>query len=435
MELSPAAGGGSPARENPPAIEYSALVVSPIVNGDARVSVSGSGLMVSALFETVEIPFSEINSIGTADYTITADTDSGKYSLSRMGNHCRAFHDSLCDAYNRAVLRSLFIVDKPIITAKGDFAFSEEHTGASSTAAIHVYSNSAAALPPDLFARRVPLCFVTGMEKEDFKVTLRLDTNESYSFAKLGYDTSPFADAVEKQIRKLREESLAAVRDIDNTLTTVQCSQLAKLMPRGAAAPLGLLSGIAPTFISALEEKIAGTRAAEPYKVYKELSEPSDIWLGFRINESDRPKEENERNSGDGSGPALFIPGLQLQSQSGGAATDPYLIWMIIPSPDGLSAAVEFAQAGSATFVFRTGGDFPVFARKLNRALEAIGFKREVIRLSDDELRKPENADYYMAAKRTAALQFVRSNFTGRVIHSGVDSWKRKLVELWDEKK
>jgi hypothetical protein len=92
---------------------------------------------------------------------------------------------------------------------------------------------------------------------------------------------------------------------------------------------------------------------------------------------------------------------------------------------------VEFAEADSATFVHRTGGDFGIFARQINRALEAINFKREVIRMSDEELQKPENVDYYMAAKRTGSLQFVRSNFVGRVIHSSMENWKCKLTELW----
>ena len=115
------------------------------------------------------------------------------------------------------------------------------------------------------------------------------------------------------------------------------------------------------------------------------------------------------------------------------AAADPYLLWLIAPSPNGQYAAVEFAEADSATFVYKTGGDFISFARQLNRALEALGFKREVIRLSDDELRKSENADYYMASKRTAALQFVRKNFADRAIHSIAESWKRKLTDLWNE--
>ena len=110
---------------------------------------------------------------------------------------------------------------------------------------------------------------------------------------------------------------------------------------------------------------------------------------------------------------------------------DPYLIWLIAPSPGGQYAAVEFAEANTATFVYKTGGDFDSFAAKLNKALEAIDFKREVIRLTDEELRKPENSDYYMAAKRTAALILIRTNFAGRVIHSSHDSWKNKLNGLW----
>jgi hypothetical protein len=68
---------------------------------------------------------------------------------------------------------------------------------------------------------------------------------------------------------------------------------------------------------------------------------------------------------------------------------------------------------------------------QLNRALEAISFKREVIRLTDDELLKPEYAEYYMAAKRTASLQFIRKNFIGRLIHSSPEAWERKLKEVW----
>ena len=116
------------------------------------------------------------------------------------------------------------------------------------------------------------------------------------------------------------------------------------------------------------------------------------------------------------------------------ANQDPYLIWMIAPSPDGQYAAVEFAEANSATFVYRTNGNFTGFAMQLNRALEAISFKREVIRLTDEELLKAENTDYYMAAKRTRALQFIRANFIGRIIHSGVDAWKKKLCDMWSSK-
>jgi len=415
---------GSAPKEQKPVIECAAQAASPLVNGEVRLAVRENALAVTALFDVAEIAFAEINALELADYVVTVRADSGDYIFSRMGNWCQPFYDALCGAYNKAVLRSLFIKGAPVLTAKGGYRYTESGAGASGTAYVHVYENNVTVLPPDLSARRVPLCFVTAMDKGNFELTLKLGTGESYSYARLGYETAPFADAVEKQIRKLREESLAAVREIDPTLTAAQALQLAKIMPRGAAAPAGQLAGIAPSFAAALERKIADTRAAESYTAFKELCDPAQIWVGLRKNEAAKdaggiiPVSLTGDDSGNGQ-PEITPP-------------DSYLLWLAAPSPDGQYAAVEFAEADSATFVYRTGGDFAVFARQINRALEAINFRREVIRLSDEQLRKPDNSDYYMAAKRTAALQFVRSKFAGRVIHSGAENWKRRLAELWN---
>jgi hypothetical protein len=239
-------------------------------------------------------------------------------------------------------------------------------------------------------------------------------------------------------------------------MTTVQASRIAGLMLEGAAAPIGQLAAITPSFVSALEAKLKNTRAAESYGIFKEMCDPAEIYIGFRKNETGADSAggqsitEGMQSVFSGEAAAVYDGmadgATDADSEGSGyegsghddtghddaetVLPDPYLLWLIVPSADGQHAAVEFAEANSATFVYKTGGSFDGFARQLNRALEAISFKREVIRLSDEELRKVENTDYYMAAKRTAALRFIRSCFTGRVIHSSVESWKRKLMEL-----
>ena len=409
MTISSPAGGNTAGQAQKPALEYTAQAASPLVNGEVKLTIGGKALAVTALFSAVEIAYAEINALKMEDYTVTVESDSGEYIFTRLGSWCAPFYSALCDAYNQAVLRSLFIKDSPFLIAQGNYLYTENSTKRGGAAPIHVYENNVTVLPPDLSARRIPLCFVTGMEKGDFTLTLTLDTGDSYACSKLGYDTAPFADAIEKHIRVLRETSLAAVKEIDPTLTAAQASQLANLTLQGAAAPIGQLAEIAPLFTAALEKKINATRAAESYAVFKELCAPAQIWAGFRkSNDSDNSANEAADASGE-----------------------PYMLWLIAPSTDGQYAAVEFAEANSATFIYRTEGDFPVFARQLNHALEAINFKREVIRLSEEELRMPENADYYMAAKRTAALQFVRSHFTSRIIHSSPEKWKSQLQEYF----
>ena len=397
------------ARSREPLIQYTAQAASKLVSGETKLTIGGSALTAAGLFDTVEIPYAEINGLSIADYTVAIDSDSGAFAFSRMGNWCQPFYDALLEAYNNAVLRALFIKSSPALTAKGNYHYTENAASAGGSAPVHVYDNNVTVLPPDLSARRIPLCFVSGMETGDFELTLKLDTGESYTFAKLGYDTVPFADAVAKQIRSLHEKSLAAVRELDPSLTPAQASQLAKLMPQGAAASFMRIADIAPSFVPALEAKLAETRIAEYYAAMKELCDPSAIYVGFREN-ADACVNSGQTESCD---------------------AEPYLLWLIAPSPDGQYAAVEFAEADAATFIYESRGDFGVFVQQLNRALEAISFKREVIRMTGEELRKSENADYYMADKRTAALQFIRSRFTGRLIHSGVGAWTGKLAQAW----
>jgi len=434
MDFSSMIGGSAP-KDSKQSIEYTAQAASSIISGESKLTIGERGLTMTTLLCTVEVPFAEVNELKLEDYTVYIKADSGNYALSRMGNWCQPFYDALYNAYNDAVLRSLFIDNAPILTAKGDYRYNEQSVNSAGFAPIHVYENNVTTLPPDLSARRVPLCFVNGMDKGSFELTLKLDTGESYTYAKLGYETAPFAAAVDRQIRMLREKTLAAVKCIDPTLTAIQASQLAGLMPLGAATPIMRIAGITPSFVAALEKKIAATRANESYLAFKQLCDPSLIWVGFR--ENDQVKQENGNTKSDGMTAASLVSHLSeldtlSPAQDDDETVDPYMMWMIAPSPDGKQAAVEFAVADSATFIYRTGGDFIAFARQLNRALEAISFRREVIRLSDAELLKPDNADYYMAVKRTSALQFVRMNYAGRVIHSSVESWKRKLTEYWN---
>jgi hypothetical protein len=423
MDLSSILGGAPPEQAQKPAVEYTAQAASPAVRGEVTLTIGENALTVTALFDTVEIPFVSVDAILLENYVVTVRAESGDYHFSRMGQWAQAFYDALCEEYGKAVLGALFVEGSPLLTASGDYRYAENTAAVSGFAPVRVFENCVVTLPPDVSARRVPLCFVSNMETGNYELTLTLDTGERYTYAKLGYETAPFAAAVEKQIRALREKALSAVREIDPSLTAPQAAQLAKVLRLGAAASMGTLRAIAPTFVAALEKKLSETRAAEYYAAFKQLCDPAQIYVGFRKNDSEIDLS------------AVLDGVLEASSSADGEEAqtppDPYLLWLIAPSPDGQFAAVEFAEADSATFVYKTGGDFAAFAGRLNRALEAIDWKREVIRMSDAELRKPDNAAYFMAAKRTASLQFVRANFVGRLIHTNPEAWKRKLTEFW----
>jgi hypothetical protein len=400
-------------------IEYTALATSALINGQVKLTVGKDSLSIAALFDTLEIVYAQINALTLSNYSVTIKADVGDFDFSRMGSWCEPFYVALCAAYSQAVLRSLFVSGDSLLSAKADYHYVEGELIASGSAPVHVYQNSVVVLSPNLEARRVPLCFVSNINRDAYQLTIQLNTKESYTFARLGYDTLPFVEQIEQRIRALHQESLAVVKQIDPTLTAAQAMTIAKLVPEGVAASIEQLSGIAPSFVAALEKRISATCAADNYRAFKEMSDHQQIYVGFRKNDTPSALDALG-NSGTPSATDVYRSPL-----------DSYLLWLIAPSPSGQFAAVEFAEANFATFIYRTGGDFTAFARQLNQSLEAIAFKREAIRLSGIELLKPENADYLMAAKRTAALRFIRDNFVGRIIHSSTDTWQHKLAELW----
>ena len=362
-------------------------------------TISDRALTLTKSFDALEIALSEINALVFADDTITVKADSGEYAFSGMGRWCEPFYGALKVAYNRALQRSLFVKDKPLFTARGAYRYVENQGCVEGKALFHVYENSVVSLTPDLFVRRIPLCFVNAIEKSVYELSLELDTGERYTYSELGPDTTPFEEAIKKQLGFLGDQSVRAIREIDPSLTAGEAMQVARLMPLGAATALAQLSKTSSSFAVTLLTMLVESRIGESFWVLKELCDPGQIHIGFRKNDE--------------------------------SSDSPYLLWFIAPSPDGSYALLESAEDDSASLVFFTGGDYAVFTRQLNHSLEAVAFNSEVLCLSDEELCRPENTDYCMAVKRTAALQFVRSNYVGRLIHTNAEAWKRDLMEFF----
>ncbi|HHY81510.1 MAG TPA: hypothetical protein GX505_02395 [Clostridiales bacterium] len=379
--------------------EYYATLNSSQITGEVKLVITEDALDITALFDGIVVSYSEITSIELYNYMVQIKTDDDIYTISRLRNGADPFFHTLYTAYNNKVRKALFITDKPVFTTSGEYRFTENGKTTSGSAVIEIYNDCVLILPPNDNARRIPLCFTADIQTGDYALTLVLDTGESYSFNRLGYDMKPFVDSLSQQLRNMRARALDAVRAIDSSLTSAQASAIARMMPEGAAVPLHLLAATAPSFAAAVEERIKQSRVAEEYLFLREICEPRDICVGMK---SHLAGDVNEN-----------------------------VIWLIAPGRTPGVAAVEFAtgeETAAATFIYRFTESWDIFQKKLNRAMEAVNFKREVIRLKDDELTRPEYSDYAMAVKRTPALRFLRKCFAGRVIHASEESWKREIT-------
>ena len=380
--------------------EYSCFIDFMELKGEGKLTFTDDALQCISLFDQYAIAYTDIVSISDENYRLTVHTIHGTLVASKLGLELSPVYIQLYEKYNETVLKSLFVDEPPVLKTHGEFRYSDSGGSASGAADIRLFPRCLCILPPNEKGRRIPLCFVRNLEKGDFVHKLTLDTGETYEIIRLGHDTQSFDDKLSVCLHTLRKNAMDAVLALDPSLDTIQSARIAKLMPEGVPAPLGVLSAISSHFTNVLEEKIKASRAVETYAYFKEICNPKELMVGMKS----------------------YLAGEDQKD----------VLWIVAPktTPDGGVAAMEMAlseDASAATYLYRFEGSWEPFSRKVAHAVEAVSFRREVIYLSDEALQKKENALYRMAVERTAVLQFLRKSLVGRVIHSSLDAWKREL--------
>ncbi len=381
-------------------MEYRCSIEYLDLSGEGKLTLTDDELCCLTPFDQYALPFTEITSIDMENHQLTIQSESGILKASKLGSNLTPAYLELYEKYNNTVRKALFISKDPMMRTKGEYRFRDEGGSAYGQAVIELYDRCLCILPPNDAARRIPLCFVRTFDKSAYHHTLTLDTGEIYEFMRLGLDTDPFDKKLTECLYAIRQNAIDAVLKTDGSLSTMQSSRIADLMPQGVAAPLGKLHAIASSFPRALEEKIRNSRAKDMYQHFLEICDPMNILIGSKSN------------------------------LAGDENLD--VLWSVAPKPGnaGGMAALEMAvsdDTSAATYLYRFTGDWDAFAMRLNHAIEAIDFHREVIFIPEEELYQKQNALYKMAVKRTASLQFLRRCFAGRVIHASLDSWKKDL--------
>lgn len=405
-------------------------VASALVVGPAEVTVTADALEMTTATGAASWTYPEVLGMSMADYAVVVRTASGEVVVSRLGYDTEPFYQHLLAAYNDRVRESLFVTGAPVVRAHGGYAYDEAGQHVAGTAPIEVHDDALLVLPPGLGARRVPLCFVDSVESFDYQLCVTLTTGERYTVSRLGYETEPVERAIAAGQARLHAQAVTNVRELDPSLAPDEASAVARLLLAGLAAPVGALRAIAPRFVAALEAQLATTRAAETYPVFRELCDPDEICVGFTKVDpraaGDEPGSEADPAAEPGADAAAADD--DATDEASDETPEVFRLWLIAPARAGGTTAVEFAGRGhdaAATFVYRHDGPGAGFATGLNRALEAVGFAREPLRLDDAALAAPRYSKYRMAVQRNPALQMVRQCLVARVVHRG--TWRQSI--------
>ncbi len=381
-------------------MEYNCFVEFLDKKGEGKIVLGDDELCCILALDEFAVPYTDITSIEIVNYKLIVKTEQNILTIGQLGFQMTPAYEQLYERYNETVLKAFFIDETPLLEVSGEYRYSDEAGTSEGTGAIKLFERCLCILPPNDCGRRIPLCFLRSINKGNYQVKFTLDTGETYELLRLGWDTESFETKLSECMNRIRQNAINAALAVDPTLNTMQSSGIAKLMPEGVAAPMGELSSISPSFSAAIEEKIKNSRAADTYLHFKEICAPGEILAGTKS----------------------YLAGEDQKD----------ILWIVAPKQkeNGGVAALEMAlseDSSAATYVYRFTGGWNAFAMRLNHAIEAVSFRREVIYLSDGDLERKENALYKMAVKRTPALQFLRKSLDGRVIHRTLESWKKDL--------
>lgn len=408
--------------------EFEGYVECPLFSDDAKITVDADEILIAARFDQLFIVYGELIGFRPAEGGMELQTTEGLVIISRMGQAARWLYDKLYAAYNKAVLKSLLVEGSPVFEAECSFIAEEDGITRQGQAVVQLYADCLCLLPPDEGARRIPLCFLTGVDQDGFSLVLSLSTGERFTVSRLGRGLGELDRLLTDGLRSLQEQTLAGIKKMAPNISPIQAAMAAKLMPFGTAAGIEKMHSVSPQFAAVLEKKIGESRMAQTYPWLQKFCGGYGLMAGVLPSLSEENGPEQQALS------STIIPDTQRQAEREEGELEEKepnpILWVIAPDTDCRAAAVELALAddeAAATYVYRVTGKWETFSIKIDRALEAAGFRREVILLPNEKLNTPEYLAAAMLVRRTPALALLRSCFLGRGIHTSHERWLRDI--------
>lgn len=395
-------------------------VLAGAIEGRADITVLESSVSFQSRSGSYVLPFWQISHIETRDFDVVIHTadDMGLVGhigvganacakaaivISKLGTDTDEFFHRLHDNRSKHIARAFFICGDPILATEGSYRYDDCGDVAEGRAYFHLYPTCLCIFPTNAAPKRIPLAFLTGCELQDFVFSFHVGAREEYQVIRIGLDTEPLQYQLGRCLATLRDEAALQVRAIAPACTQDEVSALATLIPCGVLADCRELALAASGFVEGVEGIVAASIARETYPVLKDLAEKAAPAMGVGM-------------------------AFGLRQQDGAD-----VVWIAAPikGAGGQRIVIEVAAPEGtpvATYVFAAGGDVTQTFYLLNRALEAVGFRRDVIYLTDDELAA--NELYLTTLACTPALRFLREHLIVRIPHTSLDSWSEKLLGL-----
>ncbi len=427
-------------------------------NGEAKAVLGEKYLTLLVAFgEPILLAYTDITGIYDHDYQIDLLLSSKqKLNLSGLGYQYEDFLFQLCKLRNELLLKYL-LMEETLAQAAFEAHFHwfdpNGQVNQSGDCEVRLYETALVVLPRKGEPIRLPYCYISQMNKADYKFAVTSEFGEKFVFSMLGEKFDPLAKGLSDAFNKMLLRSQETVKELIPEADPVTVRKLAALMKDGRAAKKRDIELVSPDFWRRLTKSIKETGMGSEYDFLDSMAladqvcvgvkrglmgslTGSYIWLLFPLCKAKTGELSNAVALETFSASQDNAQG-QEEGEAGVASPEE-------DAPQEGATSGEASASGRATYFFRIRsrqGYVPAKGEEVNRELEAfisnvnrcmvdVNFRRAPIFLSDDALDSPKYVQYRFAVAKMPSLKTLRALFIGRVIHSSFDQWKSDVTSL-----
>ncbi len=229
--------------------------------GEAKATFDEQYLTLTVMFgEPMLFAYTDI--VGISDYDYKVDlflTSKEKLNLWGLGYQYEDFLFQLYKLRNELMLKYL-LIEESLLQAGFEAQYTKldsngqiNQTGKSE---IRLYDNAIVVLPQKNEPIRLPYCYITNVNKQDYKLTITNESQEKIELIWLGQNFDPLAKALSDAINKMNLRTQQTIKELIPEATPITINKIAALMKDGRAAKRKEIEQYSPDFWRRLTKKI-----------------------------------------------------------------------------------------------------------------------------------------------------------------------------------
>jgi hypothetical protein len=427
--------------------------------GEAKATFDERYLTLTVMFgEPMLFAYTDI--VGISDYDYKVDlflTSKEKLNLWGLGYQYEDFLFQLYKLRNELMLKYL-LIDESLLKGGFEAQYSlinpNGQTNQTGKCEIRLYDTAMVVLPQKSDPIRLPYCYITNVNKQDYALKITNEFLEKIEFTQLGQNFDPLAKALSDSINKMILRTQENIKELIPEATPLALNKIASLMKDGRAAKRKEIDLQSQDFWRRLEKKIDEAGITKEYNFLNSLAAKDQVSVGIK-----------RGLMGDLTGTYIWMmfpllnPGTNRLSntiaiEAFNTQDNPEDIKQQGDSEKSVFETEEETSQNQdekqkpattgATYFFRTMSrkeysptkdedlirELENFTKNINRAMIDVNFRREPIFLSENQLDSTKYVQYRFAIARMPSLRMLRSLFIGRVIHSSLEQWKSDVASL-----